>query len=234
MKKILFFIIFLCFNFLSAFAFQEIKVDSLSTINERIVKKEAIEKYLHDKKFDYSKEITQAPESLWDRFLRWLQYKILELLNMSVETKQIRFLIIVGVISLVVFLLLKTEIRGLFFKNRQRAKINYEVENEDIRKINLDNIISEAIQQADYRKAVRYLYLKLLKELDNKEFIVWKMNKTNRDYLSELANNELKPEFKYLSMVYEYVWYGDFSIQQTNFNTIHSSYKNYFDLINKK
>jgi len=166
--------------------------------------------------------------------VHWLQYILLDIFDIGINNKMIRTIIIIGVLSLIVFLLLKTEISSLFFNNRKRAKINYEAENEDIRKINLDQIIEDAIKQNDFRKAVRYLYLKLLKELDSKGFIAWRINKTNRDYSSELTKKELKPDFKYLSMVYEYVWYGDFAIQQIGFETIHSNYKNYFELINKK
>lgn len=234
MKKIILLIVFLCFNLVPTFAWQEIKVDTLSAINERVVEKKAIEKYLNDKEFDYTTEFLQEPESLWDKFVHWLQYILLDIFDIGINNKMIRTIIIIGVLSLIVFLLLKTEISSLFFNNRKRAKINYETENEDIRKINLDQIIEDAIKQNDFRKAVRYLYLKLLKELDSKGFIAWRINKTNRDYSSELTKKELKPDFKYLSMVYEYVWYGDFAIQQIGFETIHSNYKNYFELINKK
>ena len=116
--------------------------------------------------------------------------------------------------------MLKSDIAKLFVRNRKRAELDYKTENEDIRKLNIDDIISEAIKNKNFKRAVRYLYLELLKELDKRELILWKINKTNRDYANELAKRNLKKEFKELSLYYEYVWYGDFEISEIGFENI--------------
>lgn len=220
------------FSSVSAFAFaeEEIKEDKDSPVKVRQVNEKVFEKYEKDEEFNYMRELVQAPVSLWDKFWNWVNYWISKLFRTSFETPEVRFVFVVAVIILVVILLLKAEIGKLFFKNRQRESINAVAEIEDIRKIKIDDIITQAIEDRNYRKAVRYLYLKLLKELDKKDFISWTINKTNREYALELKR-ELKPDFKKLSRFYEYVWYGDFEVNKNGFEAIHEHYKNYFSKI---
>lgn len=226
MKTFSLIFLFFVLNFSYAFSKEEIKLDEDSPINVRLADEKAFEKYQNDKEFDYSREIPQKQVTLWDRIWNWIAKMIFELIGKSIEVPQIRYAFIIIILSIVVFLLLKTDALKLFVSNRKRAKIDYETEKEDIRKLNIDEIISQAIKNKNFRKAVRYLYLKLLKELDNRELINWEINKTNRDYSNELKKSELKKEFKELSVYYEYVWYGDFEINQTMFENINKQFKN--------
>jgi len=216
----------LVFTFAFAFAEEEVEVktDTNETINIRKLDEKSIEKYLNDKDFDYSYELAQAPISLWDRIWNWLMEKLASLFGRSFNVPEVRFVFVVLILILIVFLLLRTEIGKLFFTNKKRAGIDYEIEKEDIRKLDIDQIIVEAISQKNYRKAVRYLYLKLLKELDKKELISWTFNKTNFDYAQELKKKELQSDFKLLSKYYEYIWYGDFQINENRFQGIHEKY----------
>ncbi len=65
--------------------------------------------------------------------------------------------------------------------------------------------------------ATRYYYLWLLKTLSDRNIIEWDIEKTNGDYLNEISNLELKNEFQFLSYVYEYSWYGEFNLNETDF-----------------
>jgi hypothetical protein len=57
--------------------------------------------------------------------------------------------------------------------------------------------------------------LKLLKKLTDNNLIKWQIDKTNRDYSIELSNSKYTNQFNQLSLVYEYIWYGDFKLNET-------------------
>ncbi len=67
-------------------------------------------------------------------------------------------------------------------------------------------------------RPTRYLYLKSLKSLANKKTIEWHFDKTNSDYLNEIKDSKLKGLFKRVSYIYDYVWYGEFPIDEVSFN----------------
>ena len=67
-------------------------------------------------------------------------------------------------------------------------------------------------------------FLKLLKELTDKNLISWKIDKTNSDYSIELSNSKYSKQFKELAFLYEYIWYGDFPVDDTNFKSTISKF----------
>lgn len=44
--------------------------------------------------------------------------------------------------------------------------------------------------------------------------IDWHYDKTNSDYLKEIKNDNTKQLFKRASYVYDYIWYGDFPVDE--------------------
>lgn len=93
-----------------------------------------------------------------------------------------------------------------------------------------DVLIAEAESKNDYPLATRYWFLKTLKNLSDKEIIVYSVDKTNEQYISELkAKPDLKG-FESLSRNYEFIWYGKFSIGENTYLQL----KNEFDFFNKK
>jgi hypothetical protein len=97
------------------------------------------------------------------------------------------------------------------------VQIDFSEFEEDIHKINFDKLIEEATSKKDFRKAIRLHFLKLLKDLTDNNLITWQIDKTNNDYSIELANNKYSSKFKELALLYEYIWYGDFPLDETNF-----------------
>jgi hypothetical protein len=79
-----------------------------------------------------------------------------------------------------------------------------------------DSLIAEAEVKNDYNLATRYLFLQMLAMLADKEIIAFSPEKTNRNYLRELAADD-QNVFSYLSLRYEYTWYGKFLISKTKY-----------------
>ncbi|WP_407556969.1 hypothetical protein [Winogradskyella sp. 4-2091] len=121
------------------------------------------------------------------------------------------------VLYLLIKFLLENPVRSVF-KTETAAIDGFSYVEENIEQIDFDLLISKALKNNNYRLATRYLYLKSLKSLGNKKVIEWHYEKTNTDYLNEIKDNQLKSLFKRVSYIYDYVWYGEFPIDEVSYN----------------
>ena len=84
----------------------------------------------------------------------------------------------------------------------------------------MDALLSEAVKTRDYRLAIRYRYLQLLRYLSRSGRIDYHPEKTNWDYLAEISDSRLKVAFSKASRVYEYTWYGEQAVDQHGYEGI--------------
>lgn len=182
--------------------------------------------------FDYT---TSKPR---ESFFEKLQRKIAQLLrsifgDTSLETSsQITSVVIrlfaILVAGFLLYFIIKFLINtkgSLFFgKKNKKIEINEEELHENIHEINFPQSIAKFENNGDYRSAVRYQFLFILKKLSDKKLILWNPEKTNKDYVSELKAAHLKNEFYNLSYIFDYVWYGEFSIDEQSYG----KFKNQF------
>ena len=90
---------------------------------------------------------------------------------------------------------------------------------------NLDEKIKKAIADKDHRKAVRYLYFKTLRQLDQRGWIRYHAQATNYDYITQISSYPVAGDFKFLTQVYDYVWYGGFELTEEQFGIVHSNFQ---------
>lgn len=99
-----------------------------------------------------------------------------------------------------------------------------------VEEINRDSdfeaIISQALQNNNYRQAVRYQYLRTLHTLALKQFIELAPDKTNYQYVREISNPGHRQDFAALTLHYEYVWYGEFNIEAGIYRKIEQAFNN--------
>lgn len=88
---------------------------------------------------------------------------------------------------------------------------------EDIQREDLESKQQKAIQKENYRLAFRYVYLRILKRLDENNLIDWKPFKSNLEYEMELSSKSFASEYKQITRAYEFIWYGDFVPGQEKF-----------------
>ncbi|MEP7256924.1 MAG: DUF4129 domain-containing protein [Flavitalea sp.] len=119
-------------------------------------------------------------------------------------------------------------VNNLFiFSRSSRKKASISAEEEEALSDDLDEKISRAIGDQEFRAAVRYLYLKTLKVLNDKNLIRFHSEATNRDYLQQMRQSPGFKEFSFLTEAYEYVWYGEFEPSPLQFEMIRENF-NYF------
>lgn len=187
------------------------------------------------KDFDYT---TVKPRmSFWEKLMNKIGRLLDSIFGETVFTKTGNFagvLIRLFAILLVGFLLyfiVKYLIANggvsFFGKKNRKVDIREEELNENIHEINFPESILKFEKSGDFRSAVRYQFLYTLKKLSDRKLIVWNPEKTNKDYLAELKAPHLKGPFYDLAYIFDYVWYGEFGIDETSYLRFKNQYQSF-------
>lgn len=178
----------------------------------------SLESFKSNKDFQYNK-FQEPPLSLWDKFWNWIWYKISQLLK--TRNGRVTFwslLIILGIAIIVFFVVKITGMgQGSLFARNSKGLMKYSLSQNDINHISFDEEIEKAINNKNYRLAIRLQYLQALKKLSDKGYINWRINKTNTDYLNETSGKSFNGMFKKLTLNFEYTWYGERQLSHENF-----------------
>ncbi|VXB67734.1 conserved exported hypothetical protein [Flavobacterium sp. 9AF] len=208
-------------------------IDSIEDINPKHFETNFKEKYTSND-FKYETLIDSKQQTAWDRFWKAVDDFFSRLFDFrnsdspltgfEIFMKIIAFLIIGFVIYLIVRVIIGKETYWVFSKNKKKITVSEMVE-ENIHAIDFNTIISKAKENKEYRLTIRYYYLWLLKSLSDKQIIDWDIEKTNSDYLYEIQSSVIQDDFKYLSYLYDYIWYGEFDINETDFLKAEKAFK---------
>lgn len=118
---------------------------------------------------------------------------------------------------------------SFFARNRKNVSADIQATAEDTN--DPEAMIRNAVRSGNYRLAVRYLYLQALLRLSERKFIEINGNKTNYEYVNEVRKHKFANEFASLTLQYEYVWYGEYPVDQRLFEQIQEGFiqfnKNY-------
>ena len=127
----------------------------------------------------------------------------------------------------IVYNLFLTE--GVFRKRTTASKSAApEVEEEIINnKSDFEVLIKQAVQTGNYRLAVRYQYLQTLHKLADKKLIELAADKTNYQYVREITHQNYQNDFAALTLNYEYVWYGEFTIEENIYKTMNTGFSQF-------
>jgi len=189
--------------------------------------KEAISNYKDQKEFQYD-ELQVRQLSLWDRFWMWFWNMIGRLFSGAATNPLSRYFFIGLGVAVVVYVLIKAiGTENIFSKKSKETILPYDVITENIHEIDFDQELQRLIGERKYRLAVRLLYLKALKQLSDAEIIQWQPDKTNYNYLMEISKPELKEDFSRLTLQFDYIWYGDFPIDENKFEPINQSFNQF-------
>ncbi|MBL4669853.1 MAG: hypothetical protein JKY30_11405 [Flavobacteriales bacterium] len=204
----------------------EIPMDS-SQVELKQIEAYKIQEYQADRDFLYDR-VPPPAEDWWEAFKRisWEWFSTMfDQSGISFAWDYLKWVLLAAVIIFVVLKIFKTSLRGLFQSKSGTNKVHFITEDEDIHEIPFDEKITAATAQKNYKEAIRLSFLKILKQLTDKDIIEWKVDKTNLDYLSEIKEEGLKGSFKNTSVLFEYVWYGEFKLEEITFNETISEFK---------
>ncbi len=146
----------------------------------------------------------------------------------------LKYLMIGIAIALIVFILLKvfaTEIFKSSKKNNKTTQYTLEDIESNLNEVGLKKLLIDAIESKDYKLAIRIYYLIILQNLNQKKLIKWHKEKTNAHYLREMRSHLNFKEFKFITTIFEHVWYGEtLEVSQQSFNSVELMFN---DFINK-
>lgn len=192
------------------------------TINKRYYNEGKLDVYKGQEAFDYA-EVESGKsviQKYWDLLVRYVKNSF----NKGVNGKAFQyFLIAFAIIGLVWFLMKKESINILSRKNTSLKKY---VEELDIR-VDEDILLTklkEFEKNKEYKEAVRYTYLLLLKTLDEKDIIQWKEWKLSTDYELELTNGVFSNGFLEMTRYFNFGWYGNRNISDEMYSEVRNTY----------
>jgi len=182
-----------------------------------------------DSVYDYVETV-----SLWSRLRSWLFDRLASLFNVGEKGAstiagivELIFwvVIILVVIYIIVKFILKKEIRWIFKKRREKGNaLSFEI-HENIQETDFTALIANAVANKDFRMAIRYHYLFLLKKLDQFDFIDFNPQKTAFDYQMEVQDSKYTSAFDKATYYYTYIWYGEFMIDEKEYGTTSAVYE---------
>jgi len=146
------------------------------------------------------------------------------------ESTLVRIIFYMLVAGLVIFVLYRVVVvNELFiFYSAKKSKKNFkESETTVLDPGTLNRKIQESIDQKKLNTAIRYLYLKTLYTLNEKSLIKFHPQASNNDYMDQMSDHKQVKDFRFLTEVYEYVWYGQFQISEQQFLIVHNSFNDF-------
>jgi hypothetical protein len=198
-----------------------IPIDEGSILTERQIDEDLGQKYTGEE-FDYEVK-TGESANLLARFIRWILNSLGETFGLDISPKTLLILeytIYALMGALVIYLLVRVFINEKFnaiFSKKAKSIVDIDLSERHIESIDLDALMNDALKNKDYRLAVRYQFLKILKLLSQNNIIDWHFEKTNVDYEREIKEGSLQTEFKKASYLYENIWYGEQPIDENGY-----------------
>lgn len=207
--------------------------DTVLYASEKFVSKDSILEYKRSRSFAYAKNLDSLLKSMQTK--QEYTYKPSEKswVEGLFESAILQYFLWGLAISFILIILYKLFFTKGFFQ-RQSAKSNITAlpdEEEPSIDADYEKLIATAVAEKNYRLAVRYLYLKSLQKLAQSGAIVFATDKTNYQYLREISSKPYKQNFAALTLNYEYVWYGEFAIDELIYLKLKTDFQQFYNQV---
>ncbi|MDT0643221.1 DUF4129 domain-containing protein [Zunongwangia sp. F363] len=221
----------------------EIKYDHTPGLQKTSFDEEQIEDYKEQPEFEYLNQTEE--DSWWTRFKKWLNLKYNQLLEwlfgdytpggiLQFLITVLPYLVLAAVLGFIFWLITKLDPGSSLLESPAESQVFLSEEEEIIQSKDISKLIEEAIENHQYRLAVRYYYLYNLKKLDAMGFISYQFQKTNEDYSGEIYAETVKQQFRKITRLYDFIWYGDFKVSETEFRLAEKGFVQMDNLLKKK
>lgn len=142
-------------------------------------------------------------------------------------------LIIILAIGLIFLIYIILKNRKPSDKKLKTPAMDLEWNPEIISKTELELRLEKALAEKNYREGVRIYFTFILKELIRKNWIFWRNEKTNYDYILEMGGKPSINEFRESVRIYDIVWYGEYEITEAIFKQIEPKLNSYYQQLAK-
>lgn len=179
----------------------------------------------------------------WTRFKQWLADLFKDLFDFETSAKAadvssfvinaLFIIIFLLVVFFIVRAIINKEGNWVFGKSSDKGIIPVTDIENNIYETDFKSLINNAEENNNYRLVIRYYYLWLLRSLSEAEVINYDVEKTNNDYYLEIKNERTKNDFSYTSYLYNYIWYGEFDIDEHQFKKAKDAFTQFLNSIRK-
>lgn len=151
-----------------------------------------------------------------------------DLLDWMFMSTAVRFIVYFVLAFILLYAAYRIAVNNNLFYNPARKKaLEEEKPLETVDPGQMDALIAAAVAEKDFRKSIRFYYIKTLFELDRKGWIRYHPEGTNNEYILQIGTGAIAGEFSYLTQVYEYVWYGGFPVSESQFATVQQQFQEF-------
>ncbi|QCK15342.1 hypothetical protein DCC35_11590 [Mangrovivirga cuniculi] len=145
-------------------------------------------------------------------------------------------LIIIGIgviLSLLIWLVNNSGKSNL--KNNQAVTILSDEEiTEKTMILDFDQLIKQAEDEGKYAYSLRLFYQWIIRILAENGYIVWKKDKTNHQFLNELEDQDIKSDFRKITLIFEKYWYGEYPIDVNKYLEEKGKFNNLLRELNER
>ena len=155
--------------------------------------------------------------SFWEKF-----WETVFVMLRSPLFRQIMWLLILILFAVAVIWFLIQNKMNIFGSGKS---VSLPVQGEDgdaanIFTANLREAADKAAESGDYRLAIRFSYLQLLKVFSENGLISYGTDTTNSEYLDQLNARPCYKDFFNVTRSYEYAWYGNMPVNQQQYKAV--------------
>lgn len=129
-----------------------------------------------------------------------------------------RIIALVLIIALIAYILF--QLSKLIKMPDKKLELTEDFDAVEIEEIDGEDLLQKALNEGDYRTAIRMKFILILQELNKTDLIKWKEEKTNRDYLNELRKTNKYAFFREASSIYNLIWYGNHTITKDDYDVL--------------
>ena len=178
--------------------------------------------YANDPAYWKEEPKPREQKSFWDYFFEFFQ---------SSTVRTIVYSLLIAFFLFVIYRIIVVNKLFLFYSSK-KLKPQEEGEAVNIEDENWDEKIQKAIDANDHRMAVRYMYLKTLQLLNAKQWIQYHAEATNHEYVLQMNSRKQGSDFRFLTRIYDYVWYGEFALTAEQFDVVNNNFRHFYNTVN--
>ena len=167
---------------------------------------------------DLTTKLSRWLGNVWSSFWEWLLPNSQGSSLWSFVIHVLPYIILFVFVAFIIWLFYKLNPGAKLMKSKDKPDVFFTEEEEIIKTRDIQKLIDKALLKQNYRLAVRYYYLLILKRLTDAELIEYEFDKTNSDYFTEITSETLNSAFRKATNIYDYIWYGNFTVIEADFN----------------
>src|SRR5690606_12376458 len=215
-----------CFNSVTMQRFEPI-YDNDKQLNPLSFNQETIENFKSDTDYQYTE--TEKGVSFFQKFLKWLWELWVDFWTwlfgenyadnsvLLFLFKYLPYFILLLIVIFIIWIFYKLNPGASILAAKDKGEIFFTEEEAIIRSADIKSLIEQALNNKEYRLAVRFYYLLIIQKLKDHQYIVYEFDKTNSDYIKEIQQPSLVSGFKKVTTLYDYIWYGNFMVNEQDF-----------------